>query len=352
MTAMDTPSHQHGGLPRVAAPGVVSRPLAGDIWSKGLARSAAVRSVSPRRRTLVRLGWMACSLLVLIYSLAVLTHVAAMGTIGVRCMFGTRVEEEIPGDYVWDDSRPHIGDWLLSIGGFAIHQRNYGDYIRALRGLSNQIGSTVQVSWRDQKTETVHSANVLVQRPPSWTYYRSLVWFLQELLIFAIGARVFWKRPEDESAQLFFAVCIVTVGAFMGGYHWTEIVTEPGLIYPFALFAVFVPVVNLHFFLVFPRPNPVLVRHKRWVLGRTLWHPDRLSDRPLGKHVRGPLVLAARRPMHRRRRRFASCDSWQRATSRWPSFLYALCISASSTATATHRPAASATRCSGSCWPR
>ncbi len=45
---------------------------------------------------------------------------------------------------------------------------------------------------------------------------------------------MFWKRPDDDSAQLFFAVCIVTVGAFMGGYHWTEIVTEPLLIYPFA----------------------------------------------------------------------------------------------------------------------
>ena len=73
----------------------------------------------------------------------------------------------------------------------------------------------------------IDTASVLVQRPPSWTYYRSCVWFLQELLIFAIGARVFWKRPDDDSAQLFFAVCIVTVGAFMGGYHWTEIVTEP-----------------------------------------------------------------------------------------------------------------------------
>ena len=69
-------------------------------------------------------------------------------------------------------------------------------------------------------------------------------------MIFAIGARVFWKRPDDDSAQLFFAVCIVTVGAFMGGYHWTEIVTQPWLIYPFALFALFVPVVNLHFFLI------------------------------------------------------------------------------------------------------
>ena len=241
--------------------------------------------VSPRRRMLLRTVWMACSFLVLIYSVAVLTHVASMGTIGVRCMFGTRVEEEIPDEYVWSNSggpvedsesraaeraageiHPHIGDWLLSIGGFEIHERNYGDYIQALRGLSRPDRQHGPVTWRDQNTGVVHTASVLVQRPPSWTYYRSLVWFLQELLIFAIGARVFWKRPEDESAQLFFAVCIVTVGAFMGGYHWTEIVTEPGLIYPFALFAVFVPVVNLHFFLVFPRPNPVLVRHKRRVL--------------------------------------------------------------------------------------
>jgi DNA-binding NtrC family response regulator len=39
------------------------------------------------------------------------------------------------------------------------------------------------------------------------------------------------------------------------------------LIYPFALFAVFLPVVNLHFYLVFPRTNPILVRHRRRVLG-------------------------------------------------------------------------------------
>ncbi len=209
---------------------------------------------------------MACSLVVLGYSVAVLVHVATMGTIGVRCMFGTRVEEEIPADYVWKNERPRINDWLLSIGPYAIKEKHYSDYIHALRGLSDRIGTTVAVRWRDQHTGEIETANVLVQRPPSWTYFRSCFWFLQEMLIFAIGARVFWKRPDDESTQLFFAVCIVTVGAFMGGYHWTEIVTEPWLIYPFALFAVFVPVVNLHFFLVFPRPNPVLVRHKRAVL--------------------------------------------------------------------------------------
>ncbi len=34
-------------------------------------------------------------------------------------------------------------------------QTNYADYIRALRGLSNQIGTTVEVRWRDQNTGEV-----------------------------------------------------------------------------------------------------------------------------------------------------------------------------------------------------
>ena len=258
-------------------------------------RSASFATLgSSWRRTFLRTLWMGCSLLVLLYSVAVLTHVAWMGTIGVRCMFGTKVEEEIPADYEWQRP-PCLEHWRLDLRRLdrrrcsTIHrEKSYGDYIRALRSLSGQVGNTIEVQWRDQQTPESHTAKVLVQCPPSWTYYRSCVWFLQELLIFAIGARVFWKRPDDDSAQLFFAVCIVTVGAFMGGYHWTEIVAEPGLIYPFALFAVFVPVVNLHFFLVFPRPNPGSAaaqaagswalstgsrRHTWWRSGGACWRP-------------------------------------------------------------------------------
>ena len=120
--------------------------------------------------------------------------------------------------------------------------------------------------WQDQLTQEIHSAKAIVRYPPTWSYVWSCVWFLQELLIFAVGARVFWKRPDDNSARLFFVLCLVTVGAFMGGYHWTEIVVRPSLIYPFVFFALLVPVVNLHFFLVFPRRNPILLRHRRLVL--------------------------------------------------------------------------------------
>ncbi len=76
--------------------------------------------------------------------------------------------------------------------------------------------------------------------------------------------------PEAASrrlARIFFWICVVTVGAYIGGYHWTEIVAEPALIYPFVLFAVLVPVVSLHFALVFPRPNPTYLLHRRLVIG-------------------------------------------------------------------------------------
>ena len=77
---------------------------------------------------------------------------------------------------------------------------------------------------------------------------------------------MFWKRPRDESARIFFWLCVATVGAFMGGYHWSRLVVHQPLIFLFAAFAVFVPVVSLHFYLVFPRVNPFFERYRRPVL--------------------------------------------------------------------------------------
>lgn len=236
-------------------------------WVYG--RSSGGRNY-PWRGVLERAFWTVCSVGVIAYSVLVLTHVATMGTIGVRCMFGTKVEDEIPADYRWTGERPQKGDQLIAIAGQELPANpyvGYGVYIRAIRGLKARVGETVEVRWREHETGVLHVSHAVVRYPPSWTYFWSKVWFVQELLIFFIGARVFWKRPHDDSARLFFVLCIVTVGAFMGGYHWTEIVSGHALIYLFALFAVFVPVVNLHFYLVFPRRHPLLLRHPRWVLG-------------------------------------------------------------------------------------
>src|SRR4051812_26850173 len=70
------------------------------ISSRG---SGSVHRVSRRPRGVTRPILMVFTVGVLVYSVAVLAHVAWMGTIGVRCMFGTEVEEEVPEDFDWSD---------------------------------------------------------------------------------------------------------------------------------------------------------------------------------------------------------------------------------------------------------
>ncbi|AMV36429.1 Transcriptional regulatory protein ZraR [Planctomyces sp. SH-PL62] len=215
---------------------------------------------------------MACTIAVLAYSAMVLGQVAWMGTIGVRCMFGTEIEENVSPSFRWvdaagKDDRPLRGDELISIGDVHLAQGGYSAYIMAIRELSGHVGESVEVRWRNPDSGRIHEAQAQVRYAPTRSWVWSLVWFIQEMLIFGVGARVFWRRPNDDSARLFYMLCIVTVGAFMGGYHWTEIVGRPALIYPFVLFALLVPTVNLHFYLVFPRPNPLMLLHRRWVLG-------------------------------------------------------------------------------------
>ena len=241
-----------------------------------------------------RLGVVAASIGVMAYSIAVLMSVATSGDIGLRCVFGTGIKESADGDWsrvplavpadlraglgasdVFSPDPPRVDDRLLGIG--SIRVTNYHDYVRALRRLATRTGVPVEVRWRAEAGLVPESAEALaapvrfghvrIARPPMRTYLWSLIWFLQEIVVFAIGVRVYWTRPRDVSARVFFWLCVATVGAFMGGYHWSRIVIHQPLILLFAAFAVFVPVLSLHFYLVFPRPNPVYLTRRRLVMG-------------------------------------------------------------------------------------
>ena len=198
------------------------------------------------------------SLVPVVYSVWVLGVVAWTGDIGLNCVLGIEVKEEVSADYVWEPGPPGVGDRLTRVDGHTIN--HYPGYVGAIRGIRDRVGDRVDVAWLPSGGAPEVKASAVVRYRPSRTYLWSLLWFFQEMAIFAVGARVFWKRPGDESARLFFWLCIVTAGAYMGGYHWTEVVVEPALIYLFAAFAVFVPVVSLHFYLVFPRINPAFER--------------------------------------------------------------------------------------------
>ncbi|WP_435018832.1 sigma 54-interacting transcriptional regulator [Tundrisphaera sp. TA3] len=197
------------------------------------------------------------------YSLWVSWVVAWTGDLGLNCVIGTVVREAVPDDYEWTPARPGVGDELVRIDGRPIV--HYPDYVEAMRRIRDRPGAQISVSWRTPSGDVKSSTATVRYRP--WRQYGwSLLWLLQEMVILAVGTRVYWKRPRDESARLFFWLCIVTVGAYMGGYHWAEVVVEPILIYLFAAFAIFVPVVSLHFYLVFPRVNPTFMAHRRAVL--------------------------------------------------------------------------------------
>jgi DNA-binding NtrC family response regulator len=222
------------------------------------------------------------TLAVVAYSLLVLAVVALAGDIGLRCIFGTTLKAPVLGDYRWTPERPRIDPGLrkdravelLQVGDVVIKPGDYTDFIKAQRRISyregdwiasSRIGEPVAVRWRDPDGAE-HTARATIRRRPRGMYIWSVIWFLQEMVIFAVGARVFWKRPHDDSARLFFWLCVVTVGAFMGGYHWSVILIWRPLIFLFAPLAMLVPIISLHFYLVFPRANPIFVRHRRRVL--------------------------------------------------------------------------------------
>jgi transcriptional regulator with GAF, ATPase, and Fis domain len=96
--------------------------------------------------------------------------------------------------------------------------------------------------------------------------FPSYLWFFLKGLLFLVGALVFWKRPNDAAAAQFYLLCVVTLGAYMGGYHWSHIATEPLLILVFMVCAVLLPAVSLHFYLIFPRRKSWFERYPRRTL--------------------------------------------------------------------------------------
>ncbi|MBY0588299.1 sigma 54-interacting transcriptional regulator [bacterium] len=103
----------------------------------------------------------------------------------------------------------------------------------------------------------------LVDDPPWQHSFVSIAWLAIESIVFWFGWLVFRRRPEDDSAALFFLMCIVTVGAYMGWYHWLEIASSPALVFVFAICAMAVPQISLHFHMVAPTPKRVLQLYPR-----------------------------------------------------------------------------------------
>jgi formate hydrogenlyase transcriptional activator len=113
----------------------------------------------------------------------------------------------------------------------------------------------VEVMFQRATTGLVEECRIALQPLPWSESLPTFLWFGFELVILGIGLFAFWHRPFDRPTRLFYAMCVVTMGAFVPGFHWWLISGSIALTIPFVICAVLVPVVTLHFFLVYPRPK-------------------------------------------------------------------------------------------------
>jgi len=251
------------------------------------------------RNILTVLGAMA-----VVYSVLVLGYVATSPDLGLRVLMMDEAAQEGEGVIIQSvapikyrgDERVEPGDTLVAIA--RVPTRNFLDFTVQLHELYNapippggqldhwidpsaveislpplvQVedgGRMVEIQFRKQGSQRTTTGWITIQSQPLEEAGLTFFWLVLELAIFAVGAFAYWKRPFDSAARMFFAMCMVTIGAFVGGYHWWIIAGSMWLNTPFVVCAILVPSVTLHFFLVFPHPKKLLIQHSiisRWLI--------------------------------------------------------------------------------------
>jgi len=237
---------------------------------------------------------------IVVYAVVVLGYVATSPDLRLRCLLVDEpadwsaqhgVEIRATPGLKWMGDRPYPGDLLLGIR--EDRTRTFIDFAEQLSRLRNQpippggslhpnadptegdeslLPPLVEVGDGDRVVRIEFLRKGTRQAMPSWLHVQSLplhdvlislLWFLLQLGVFAVGALAYWKRPFDRSSQLFFTMCIVTLGSFVGGYHWWVVAGSFWLTVPYVICSILVPVVSLHFFLVFPRPKRAIAQYPR-----------------------------------------------------------------------------------------
>ena len=249
--------------------------------------------------------------LAVVYALALLEFVAISPDLRIRAFLvdASPIDED-PGDGLivqatpgldWQpgQSPPQPGDMLLNVNGHPTP--TLLDYFRAIdelylvtdqqfekvkeserpqdwsplkiRGLALVMGEQgptrrlVEVLYRAAGPQgRVEQAWIEIQSPPPGGLLLSILWLIPHLAILFVGGAACWQRPFDRSARIFFLMCIVTMVAYMGGFHWWTVANSAWLTWPFIACGVILPAVTLHFFLIYPRPARWTIRYRRWLI--------------------------------------------------------------------------------------
>lgn len=103
-------------------------------------------------------------------------------------------------------------------------------------------------------------------RLPIWRILGpSLLWLIPKCLLAGVALALFWRTPDEAAPRQFLLLATVSLMAYLGGYHWNRIASTPALLIPFVTAAVFLPAINLHFNLIFPRAPLWFDRNPTWI---------------------------------------------------------------------------------------
>jgi len=226
------------------------------------------RPTTPASRT-HRALLITAAALVCLYALSVVFFARSIPDIGLHTAFTCTVNR-VDGPQVRYISGPRSAqkmDVIVQFGGTPIE--TWPQLLREMAKSADDGHEEVRVHLRPhERAETDPGPPIEVachiDRAPVELLFPSVLWFFLKGGLFLVALLVYWKRPGDPSAGQFFLLSIVTVCAYMGGYHWWRIVPAPVLLLVFMVAGVMLPAVTLHFYMLFPRPKEFLVRRPGW----------------------------------------------------------------------------------------
>ncbi|MFQ3650637.1 MAG: sigma 54-interacting transcriptional regulator [Gemmataceae bacterium] len=237
------------------------------LWSS--LRSCLTDPLSFRRCLIL----LVCGLM-LAYTAGLLGFVLVVPELGIRCAFTPVINYAFP-DFVVPDQTPLLeGDHITALAGRPLH--SWSELLRQIEAA--RLRPADDCFLREVEGQRLVRVDFLRDGTPLHTWLQfgptpldallpSFCWLVLRLGLLVVAAIVWWKRPLDTPACAFYWLCVVSFGAFLGGYHWSRIVTQPLLLLVFMFSAVLVPAVTLHFYLVFPRIKSFLVARPWLFLG-------------------------------------------------------------------------------------
>ena len=232
----------------------------------------------PQRTYVRKFLMLALGFCALAYATLVLIEVGSSYDLGITSILTPHIVGRLsnvkPGH---SGELPESGDLIVKVGGEPIRKTWWSDLLQAPDKIHKMIVRDepveghvfdaetnkhyIAVEYQRQKDAT-NTGTILceLKQFPLGKLVPSLIWLFLKGSLFVIGVLVYWKRPDDEAARRFYILCVITLGAYIGGYHWSHIVTHPALLVVFMVCGILLPVASLHFYLVFPHKKPWLVQ--------------------------------------------------------------------------------------------